>query len=801
MAVITIDRKDFCQLVGREFTMEEIAENIPMMGTGWEAVHGDTFDIEIFPNRPDMLSVEGLARAFSSYMGVKTGLRRYKLEGSEEMVIIENKVAKVRPYFVSCIIKNIKFTDDFIKSIMQIQEKLHITHCRKRKKVAIGLHDYDKIAFPVIYTTKPKNFAFVPLEQNKKMTLQEILEKLPKGKDYAWILEGMEEYPLLHDGREKVLSMPPIINSEDTKVEEKTKNIFVDITATDEKAANEVLNIIATTFADRGATIHKIKIKYSDKIIYTPDLSPKIIALNPNYVNSLLGLRLTNKEIIEYLKKMGHDAEEVGKDRIEVFSPCYRTDIMHPIDIVEDVAIAYGYGNFDPEIPNITTIGEEDDKEIFCTRLRSLLVGYGMQESVTFILTNKNNLFKKMNMDIVPIAETSNAKTSEYNVVRNWLLPSLMEVLSKNKHNEYPQNLFEVGEVVILDDNDVGNRTMKRLAITLCHSKANFSEMKSLVESILANVGVTDYEVQQSNCPCYTTGRAAKFVVNGKTLARFGEINPKVLEHWQLETPIAGGEICVDLLFDLITGKEIAPKLATCEIKLPEEKTSTEKSPEERETEFERIETERLFYQDPYMKEAEAKVTEVNGKEVVLDKTLFFAFSGGQASDSGTINGIPVIDVKKSDHRIIHTLEKESDLKVGDTVRLKLDWDRRYKLMRLHSAAHVVYYFVMDKIGKQKIIGSNIDSTKGRFDFTYDKSVAELLKEIEPEVNEFLKKSIEIKTELDKKDPEKRWWRCDKWGMPCGGTHVKNISEIGKVRLKRDNIGHGKERIEIYLVD
>jgi len=552
MAVITIDRKDFCQLVGREFTMKEIEENIPMMGTAWEGVHGDTFDIEVFPNRPDMLSVEGLARAFSAYMGVKPGLRRYKLEGSEEIVIIDDKVAKVRPYFVSCIIKNIHFTDDFIKSIMQIQEKLHITHCRKRKKVAIGLHDYDKIAFPVIYTTKTKDYKFIPLEENRKMSLGEILEKLPKGRDYAWILEGMKEYPLLHDGREKVLSMPPIINSEDTKVEEKTKNIFVDITATDEKAANEVLNIIATTFADRGATIHKIKIKYSDKIIYTPDLSPKVMTLNPNYVNKSLGVKLTNQEIIQYFRKMGHDAEEVGKDKLEVMSPCYRTDIMHQIDLIEDVAIAYGYNNFDPEIPNIANIGEEDEKEIFCTRLRSLLVGYGMQETVTFILSNKNNLFKRMNMEVRDIAETNNAKTSEYNVVRNWLLPSLMEVLSRNKHNEYPQNLFEVGEVVVLEDNDVGNKTMKRLAITLCHSKANFSEMKSLVESILANVGVTDYEVQQSNCPCYISGRAAKFVVNRKALARFGEINPKVLENWQLETPVVAGEICVELMFDLI---------------------------------------------------------------------------------------------------------------------------------------------------------------------------------------------------------------------------------------------------------
>ncbi len=555
MPVISIDKKDFCQLAGKEFTIEEIAENIPMMGTAWEGVRGDTFDVEVFPNRPDMLSVEGLARAFSSYMGVNSGLRNYQLEGSQEMVVVENKVAEVRPYFVSCIIKDVEFNDDFIKSVMQLQEKLHITHSRKRKKTAIGLHDYDKIVFPVIYTTKPKDFKFIPLEENKEMTLEEILEKHPKGKEYAWILEGMEEYPLLHDARDRVLSMPPISNSEDTKVEETTKNIFVDITATDEKTANEVLNIIATTFADRGAKIHKIKIKYPGKMIYTPDFSPQAMTVESNYINKLLGLKLKNKEIIELLRRMGHDVEEIGSDKLRVFSPCYRTDIMHPMDLVEDVAIAYGYDKFEPKIPNIATIGEEDPKEVFCTNLRSLLVGYGLQEVVTFILTNKNDLFKKMNMEERAIAETSNAKTSEYNVVRNWLLPSLMEVLAGNKHNEYPQNLFEVGEVVELADNDIGNKTMKRLAITLCHSKANFSEMKSLVESILANVGVDSYKVEKSECPCYVPGRAVKFTVNDRALARFGEIDPKVLEKWGLEMPVVGGEICVELLFDLINNE------------------------------------------------------------------------------------------------------------------------------------------------------------------------------------------------------------------------------------------------------
>lgn len=554
MAVITIDRKDFCNLVGKDIPMNVIEDRIPMMGVGWEGAHGDTFDVEVFPNRPDMLSVEGLARTFSAFMNVKTGLRNYEVRPSEYLVKVDQKVESVRPFFVSCVIKEVKFTDDFIKSIMQLQEKLHITHCKKRKKVAIGLHDLDKIRFPVVYTTKDPDFKFVPLDETEEMSLREILEETPKGKEYAWILEKMKEYPILIDSKNMVLSMPPIINSIHTKIDENTKNVFVDITATDEKTADEVLNIIVTAFADRGGKLYKVKIKHTGKIIQTPNLSPRMMGLKPYYVNKILGLNLTTYEIIEYLQMMGFDAAEVG-NQLEILIPAYRTDIMHAIDLVEDVAIAYGYDRFEPEIPNIATIGEEDEMEIFSRRIRSLLVGYGLEEVITFILTNKENLFRKMNMEEREVAETANPKTEEYSVLRNWLLPSLIEVLSRNKHHEFPQKLFEVGDVIEIDPTtDTGTRTMKRLAIVLSHAKANFSETKSLFESISNNFGVSssDYKVEETNCPCYTKGRAAKFTIGGKTLARFGEINPVVLENWDLEMPTAGGEICVELLFSQI---------------------------------------------------------------------------------------------------------------------------------------------------------------------------------------------------------------------------------------------------------
>jgi len=550
--VITVNKDYFCKLVGKDLSMSFIEERLPMLGVGWEEKTKSEFSVEVFPNRPDMLSVEGLARAFASFIRIRPGLKEYKALDSEYLVTVDSKVSKVRPYFVAAVVKNVRFTDELIKSIIQLQEKLHMTHGRKRRKVAIGLHDLDKVFFPVTYTTKPPDFSFIPLEQNREMTLKQILEKLPKGKEYAWILEGKEEYPILIDDKGVVLSMPPIINSEATKVEEGTKNLFIDVTATDLKAANEVLNILVTTFADIGCEIYKVKVKYVDTLITTPNLQPRSVELDPEYVNKLLGLDLSVEKIIELLEIMGYSAVKID-NKIEVKVPCYRCDIMHSIDLVEDIAIAYGYENFEPTIPNIATLGKENEFEEFSNKFRNFLVGFGLQEVTTFMLTNREKLFKKMNMPHVEVAETLNPKTEEYCVVRNWLLPSLMEILAKNKRYEYPQNLFEVGDVVHLDEKgETGVKMERRLAIVLCHAKASFSEIKSVAESILLNLGIKDYKIEEGKCPCFIEGRDALIKVKGEIIGRFGEIHPLVLENWSLEMPVAALEMNVSFLFKLI---------------------------------------------------------------------------------------------------------------------------------------------------------------------------------------------------------------------------------------------------------
>ncbi len=537
-------------MLGATVKLEEVREALPMMGVSWEGETEDGFIIEVFPNRPDMLSVEGLARAYASFTGLRRGLRVYEARASDYTVIVERRVEAVRPYFASAVLRGIEFDDALIRSIIQMQEKLHITHGRRRRKVSIGLHDLEPIRFPVTYTTRPKGFRFRPLGERGEMSLEEILTGTSKGLEYGWILEGKEEYPILMDSRGMVLSMPPIINSEHTRIDEATDSIFVDVTSTDWRAMNEVLNIIVTTFADHGAEIYRVSNRYHDKAVDTPILSPKEIELDPKYVNGLLGLELRDWEIASYLEAMGHGVE-IGNP-LRVLMPCYRTDIMHPIDLVEDVAIAYGYNRFIPEIPSISSPAGEDPLEVFCRRLRDFMVGFGLLETMTFMMTNRRNLFERMCMPPEPVAETENPKTEEYTILRNRLLPSLMEVLSANKHNPYPQNIFEVGEVILLDDGeDTGARTAKRLAVALCHSRANFSEIKALMESTFRNLGLFEFEVETSSLPCLIEGRGMEAKIGGKPVCWAGEIRPEVLDNWGLEMPVAGLEMDVDALYEL----------------------------------------------------------------------------------------------------------------------------------------------------------------------------------------------------------------------------------------------------------
>ncbi len=534
MPTITIDKKDLFKLMGRAIPDETLKDRISMLGTDLEKVTKDEIEVEIFPNRPDMLSIEGFARALSSFMG-KKGLKEYKVHKSTYKSKKDSKVKKVRPFAVNAVVKNIKLNDATIKSLMQVQEKLHTSHGRNRKKVSIGVYDLEKFEFPLTYTTKPKTFKFVPLEFKKEISINEILEKHPKGRDYAFTLEKFKECPIWLDKNKQVLSMPPIINSEETKLDETTKDLFIDVTGTDLLAVEQALNIIVTSLADRGGQIYEVKV---DNVSY-PNLKPKKMKLNRNYVNKILGLNLSETKIKELLSKM-----EISYSNGSALIPSYRADILSEIDLVEDIAIAYGYENFIPEIPNVSTIAREDEFEVFKNKISNILSNLGLIETNTYTLTNRITQEKLTNLKELKLPEVTNALNEDYNVLRTWMIPSLLEVLKNNKHYDYPQKIFEAGNVF------VGEKEKTRLGILLAYPKVTFTDIKQILDLIFNSLDLK-YEIKEAEHPSFIPGRVGRVYCKGKGVAFIGEIHPKVLNNFTLETPISALELNLTDLFKL----------------------------------------------------------------------------------------------------------------------------------------------------------------------------------------------------------------------------------------------------------
>lgn len=543
MPTITIDKDDLLELIEKEIDNEILMEKIPMMGTELESF-GDEITVEIFPDRPDMLSVEGFALALQGFLNIKIGLYHFKSNDSKYKASIGEKVKKVRPDAVCAVVKDIELNDAAIKSLMQVQEKLHLTHGRNRRRVAIGVHDLDKIDFPVRYTTMPKDYKFIPLECEEEMTLDGILQKHKKGVEYKHLLEKYEEYPLWIDSKKQVLSMPPIINSEYTKVTETTKSLFIDITGYGLKYLEQALNILIMSLAIRKGKIYSVNVKDGNREYRYPDMTPKKMEVDVDYTNKVLGLDLSSNEISEFLKRMRYGIE--GKN---VLIPAYRADIMHKIDIVEDVAIAYGFNNFKPEIPNISTIGENDPFEEFLRIIRNLVIGFKLTEIKNYILTNKEDLFKKMNLEEERIAEMQNALTMEYNVLRNSLIQGLMRVYSINTHYEYPQNIFEIGEVFRVENGKIKEEV--NLSVGICHEKANFTECKEILNSFFENLGI-NYNIEEKERKCFIKGRAGSILIDGRQIGCIGEIHPQILSNWNIGMPVAVFEVNLNEVYEKV---------------------------------------------------------------------------------------------------------------------------------------------------------------------------------------------------------------------------------------------------------
>ncbi|WP_456329553.1 phenylalanine--tRNA ligase subunit beta [Archaeoglobus sp.] len=542
MPVVTLYWDELERLTGAD--RETILKRLPMLGCDIERVEDDHVDVEFFPNRPDLYSVEGVARALRGFLGIEKGLKSYSVVKGDWKITVDESVLAVRPRIVGCVVKGIEMTDEVIRSLMEVQEDLHWTIGRNRRKMAIGVHDLSKVYFPLCYTAVDASFSFVPLDFDKEMTVAEILEKHPKGKAYSFILEGKDRYPMIIDSKNEVISFPPIINAEKTRVTESTKDLFIDVTGFDENV-DRAIAILACMLADRGGRVESVEVIYPDRKEVTPNLDVRFMDLDIEEVNSLLGLSLSPDEIKDALEKMRFSCE-ILDNKMKVGIPPYRADIMHEWDIIEDVAIGYGYENITPGIPPTLTFGKTHSWNDLRSLAKEIMIGLGFTEVITFTLTNEAVMYEKMRRkgepwkDYVPVMHPL---TTEHTILRTSLLPKLLELLSYNKHHEMPQMVFEVGDVV------VNTKNRLHLAACITHSRANFSEIRSYVQAVMREFDLS-WDVRESDDEAFIDGRRGEIVVNGKSVGVFGEVHPKVLEAFELTIPVSAFELDLSSIFD-----------------------------------------------------------------------------------------------------------------------------------------------------------------------------------------------------------------------------------------------------------
>ncbi len=545
MSAITVNKHELLRLVGKKLSDRELAERLSMMGAPVDAVLDTEIEVDVSPNRPDWLSEPGLARSLSSFIGVKTGLRQYKVAKERFQVVVERAVNAVRPFTACAVVKGLKLDDEKIREIIQVQEKLHATYCRNRKKAAIGIYPLEKIQFPISYTArKPQEIVFIPLESTRAMNASQLLAQHPAGRAYAHLLEGQPKFPVFIDARGQVLSVPPIINSQMTgKVDSSTKDVFIECSGFDLRALKVLLNILVTMLADMGGRIVAVDVKYSKKIT-TPDLAPRKMKVDIGAVSRLLGIDLKEAEAKKLLECMGY-----GYAAGQALIPAYRTDVMHLVDLAEDIAIAYGYEKFRPEIPRVATIGSADEFSEFQETIADFLVGLGMLEAMTYNISNAAVQTKAMNCH-ADVIELANSLTVDYNALRAWMLPSLMEVLKVNKMKDYPQKFFSTGTVFSNDPKtptQVGEIT--KLAIVSAHPKADYTEIRQVVEYLLKVLGL-NASFEEAEHSSFVQGRVAQVKVDNHAIAIIGEMHPQVITNFNLEMPVAAAEINLTELFN-----------------------------------------------------------------------------------------------------------------------------------------------------------------------------------------------------------------------------------------------------------
>ncbi len=514
--------------------------------------------LDLLADRPDLFDVGGLARALRGTLGIESGLPKYATKLSGITVKIDKSVedqANYRP-FIACAVVTLPPVDETsLIAIMKLQENLHWGVGRDRKLASIGVYDLATISGDITYRTiDPDKEPFVPLGMpGKKMSGRQILESHPKGVAYAELLASHKRYPVLVDSKGQVLSMPPIINSDETKLKKGTTRTFIDVTGISQAAVTKSLDTLVCSLCEIGGSVETVEIvDASGKKRTTPDLKPRSTDVDLAEAKRWLGLPLDDKSLAGSLQKMRFDIAPVtgGKGRFTVAYPAYRTDIRHMVDLFEDVAIGYGYANIEPRLVRSMTVGTPRPEETLSDRVRQILIGLGYSEIMSLPLTTEEHQFERLRKETPErYPQVSNPKLKAYNVVRTHLLGGLFEALRENRRRPMPQRLFEIDNVVELDDAaETGAGEERRVALVEIGRESGYATARSVMDALLRELG-WQAEYAAIDDPTFVPGRAASFSVDGKQLGVLGEVHPEVLSNFGLTYPVALAEITLQRVF------------------------------------------------------------------------------------------------------------------------------------------------------------------------------------------------------------------------------------------------------------
>lgn len=563
MPTISIKKKDLEGLAGISFSLEEIEHHLQLVKGEFKGYDPATDELRVElsdSNRPDLWCTEGIARQIKGKL--KGEWNDYSffhqkgqgVEQSDGQIIVSEGMKEIRPFVGGFTAIGVTVDDEMLVQLIQTQEKVSEIFGSKRRRISIGIYNLSNMKFPVYYNpVSPEETAFIPLGFEEKMTLKQILEEHPKGQAYSVILKGLSAYPLLVDSKGGVLSFPPIINSREVgEVKAGDTELFVEVTGLDQRLVTLVLNILAVNLHDRGAnigvveTIYPYETEFGKSVAIPYDYSGSF-SLNHTAIQKALGEDISTDDVAKLLVEYGYSVEHEA-DMLNVTPPPYRDDIMHQIDVCEDIAISRGYNTFTPVMPSVMTVGGLTDIEMFTDLVRGHLIGSGYQEIISNILTSREDILDKMCMEEGPVVEVDNVMSANYSVIRHWLVPSLMRIEAESIKSFFPHRIFETGEAAITDlSENLSSKTLMKCAVLLSHPSANFSEIHSVLEILMYYLQI-EYRLVAGEHQSFIAGRMGYVYAGDEVVGLIGEIHPEVLERWDIHIPCSTFEVDLDRL-------------------------------------------------------------------------------------------------------------------------------------------------------------------------------------------------------------------------------------------------------------